>query len=98
MIERLRVERLRSVGELEAIAHRWDALDAQTFPRTPFSSSRWNLLWWKHFRESRSLVRDRFFAHVIWDDAGQLRGVAPLMITEQPSVGPIRTRRLQFWG
>jgi CelD/BcsL family acetyltransferase involved in cellulose biosynthesis len=43
-------------------------------------------------------VRDRFFAHVIWDDAGELRGVAPMMVTEQPSFGPIRTRRLQFWG
>src|SRR5260221_12321970 len=97
MSEGLRVQRLQTVDELSALSDRWEALHAETFPRTPFSAPAWNLGWWKHFRESRPLVRDRFFAHAVWDRAGALLGVAPLMITEQPSMGPIRTRRLQFW-
>jgi len=98
MTERLKVERLGTVEQLNALSDKWEALDAATFPRTPFSGPTWNLLWWKHFRESRPLVRDRFFVHAVWDEAGQLRAIAPLMITEQPSMGPLRTRRLQFWG
>lgn len=98
MSEGLRVQRLQAVDDLSALSDQWEALDAETFPRTPFSGPAWNLRWWKYFRESRPLVRDRFFTHAIWDRAGKLVGVAPLMITEQPSMGPIRTRRLQFWG
>jgi len=42
-------------------------------------------------------VRDEFFLHAVFDD-DRLVGVAPLMRTVRPAVGPLRLRELQFLG
>ena len=88
---------VKSLKGLEAIAPAWQALDEQTFPRLPFTGPQWNLLWWKHFAESRRTVADRIQSFVLFDD-NHLVAVAPMMLTERPAVGPLRIRYLQFFG
>lgn len=93
----LHVEVVESLGALEAIAPAWQALDQQTCPRLPFTGPRWNLLWWKHFAESQLTVVDRIYSFVMFD-GNQLVAVAPMMLTERPGVGVVRSRQLQFFG
>lgn len=93
----LTVHTLESIAALEAISPAWAALDRETRPRLPFSGPDWNLLWWKHFAEARSMVRDRLYAQVVFDGR-KLVAVAPMMITERPGLGPMRGRLLQFLG
>ncbi len=93
----LTVHTVESLAALEALAPAWEALDRQTEPRLPFSGPRWNLAWWRHFPESQVLVHDRIFAQVVFDGP-KLVGVAPMMITERPGRGPVRSRYLQFFG
>jgi CelD/BcsL family acetyltransferase involved in cellulose biosynthesis len=93
----VQVEVVESLDALEAIASAWQALDEQTFPRLPFTGPRWNLLWWKHFAKTRLSVIDRIHVFVLFDD-DRLLAVAPMMLTERPSVGPMRIRHLQFFG
>jgi len=93
----LHVEVVESLSALEAIAPAWQTLDEQTSPRVPFTGPRWNLLWWKHFATSRLMVADRIYSFVLFDGS-QLMAVAPMMLTERPAVGVLRTRQLQFFG
>jgi CelD/BcsL family acetyltransferase involved in cellulose biosynthesis len=93
----LRVERITGGASLEALMPQWEALDRLSVPRTPFTSPLWNFLWWRHLREERTWVRDEFFVHAVFDD-DRLVGVAPLMRTARPAVGPLRLRELQLFG
>jgi CelD/BcsL family acetyltransferase involved in cellulose biosynthesis len=95
---RLKVERLQCIEDFESIAREWDALDASTRPRTPFTSRLWNTLWWKHFRRDKLVVRDEFHSYVIRDQRGELLAIAPMMLTLRPAVGPLQSRELQFFG
>jgi CelD/BcsL family acetyltransferase involved in cellulose biosynthesis len=94
----LRVERIADVAELESLIPEWEEIDAQSEPRTPFTSPLWNVLWWRHFNEQRTWVRDEFFVHVVRDECGGLVAVAPLMRTLRPARGPLRIRQLHFFG
>jgi len=94
----LRVQLLASPGELSAIARECDELALSMCPRLPFATSTWLELWWRHYQEQRFFVRDRFYAHALRDEAGRLRAVAPLMLTERPGTGPLRARTLAFFG
>jgi CelD/BcsL family acetyltransferase involved in cellulose biosynthesis len=94
----LRVERLPGAEAFGALAPAWDDLHAQLSPRTPFTSALWNTLWWKHYRSDRLFVRDDLFVHAIRDGRGRLMAVAPMMLTQRPSVGPVRVRVLQCFG
>ncbi len=67
-------------------------------PRSPFATSTWLALWWRHYSESRLLFRDRFFVHTVRDEHGKLVAVAPLILTERPGSGPFRSRNLYFFG
>ncbi len=89
---------VEQVETFDALRDEWDLLDATTSPRLPFTSPLWHSLWWQHFRESRTFVRDSLRLYAIRDPQGRLRGVAPMMLTERPAVGPLRARMLQFLG
>ena len=93
----LHVEVVERLNALAAIAPAWQSLDEHTSPRLPFTGPRWNLLWWKHFAESRLTITDRIHSFLLFD-GNQLLAVAPMMLTERPAVGPLRTRQLQFFG
>ena len=89
---------VEQVETFDQLREEWDRLDATTSPRLPFTSPLWNSLWWHHFRENRTFVRDSLRLYAIRDFQGRLRGVAPMMLTERPAVGPLRARMLQFLG
>src|SRR5579859_2755055 len=76
----------------------WQTLHDRLSPRTPFTSPVWNALWWKHFRSRQLLIGNELFAHVVRDRGGRLVGVAPMMSTDRPSVGPMRLRTLRCFG
>lgn len=92
------VERLDEPAQLRALAGECATLVSLTSPRLPFATVEWLLGWWQHFHERRPLVRDRFFVHVLRDERGTLVGLAPLMLTERPAVGPLRVRSITFFG
>jgi CelD/BcsL family acetyltransferase involved in cellulose biosynthesis len=94
----LRVERLRDPAELATLATACDELSRRMSPRSPFASSTWLAHWWRHYSECRGLVRDRFFVHSVRDGQGQLIAIAPLILTERPGRGPLRSRNLYFFG
>lgn len=94
----LRVTRLEAPSDLWALGRECDALALSMSPRLPFATSTWLEHWWRHYNEQRLLVRDRFFVHVLRDEHGRLRAVAPLMLTERPGNGPVRARTLAFFG
>lgn len=89
------VERVRAIEDLR---DEWELLDQKTLPRLPFTGPLWNAVWWKHFKEDRRLVRDTLQLFAIRDSQRVLKGVAPMMLTERPAVGPLRARMLQFLG
>ncbi|GAC1626108.1 MAG: hypothetical protein NVS9B10_13730 [Nevskia sp.] len=95
---RLSVSELTELSALEAIADEWQALAAQLDPLTPFAAPLWNLLWWKHFRADRPLLRDALRVFVMRDEAARLVAVAPMILTQRPGVGPLRVRQLHFLG
>ena len=92
------IEQLSGPEALVALSAEWESLEAELRPRTPFTSPLWIDLWWKHFRQNRTVVRDEFFCHILRDQDGRLIAVAPLMVTHWPAVGPVRIRLLQFFG
>jgi CelD/BcsL family acetyltransferase involved in cellulose biosynthesis len=67
-------------------------------PRSPFATSTWLAQWWRHYSEDRGLVRDRFFVHTVRESSGKLLAIAPLILTERPGRGPLRSRNLYFFG
>ena len=75
-----------------------DELAQRMSPRYPFAVSNWLTQWWRHYSESRLLVRDRFFVHAVRDERSQLIAIAPWIITERPGSGPFRSRNLYFFG
>jgi CelD/BcsL family acetyltransferase involved in cellulose biosynthesis len=94
----LTVERVSEPPPFAALATEWEALHAQISPRTPFTSPLWNGLWWKHYRSRRRLVQDELYLHVVRSARGALVAVAPMMVTERPSFGPVRVRTLSCFG
>ena len=82
----------------DRLAAEWDAMPLGSVPRTPFQSSAWHRLWWKHFGRSGLKVRDELRLYSVRDLSGSLVAVAPMMLTHRPGNLPIRTRELQFLG
>jgi CelD/BcsL family acetyltransferase involved in cellulose biosynthesis len=76
----------------------WEALDAQVFPRMPFTSPNWIRLWWQHCRRHTTSTLDEFYLHTLRDESGHLIAIAPLMVTRRPAFGPLQLRILQFIG
>jgi CelD/BcsL family acetyltransferase involved in cellulose biosynthesis len=94
----LRIEKLSGPLALETLSAEWESLDAELYPRTPFTSPLWINLWWKHFQQRRYQVRDEFFCHTLRETDGRLVAIAPMMVTHRPAAGPLRIRLLQFFG
>jgi CelD/BcsL family acetyltransferase involved in cellulose biosynthesis len=93
-----RIERIAESDFCGPLQEEWQLLHDSLFPRTPFTAPLWNILWWKHFRSNGVLTRDELFAHTVRDLRGRLIAVAPMMVTERPSIGPLRMRTLRCFG
>jgi CelD/BcsL family acetyltransferase involved in cellulose biosynthesis len=92
------VERVQSEEGLWALEAPWRELEQSSNNALPFRTFAWNWCWWKHMREDRLAVRDSLAIRTVRRGDGRLVGVAPLMLTERPGVGPFRTRALCFFG
>ncbi|WFU79151.1 GNAT family N-acetyltransferase [Bradyrhizobium sp. CIAT3101] len=92
------VNRLSHSAAFQNLRREWEELDSGLTNRTPFTSPIWNELWWKHFSRSGLLRHDEFFIHEVRKPNGELFAIAPLMRTCEPNLGPIRARKVQFFG
>lgn len=94
----LDVYRLGCPEALGSLAPEWASLEEHVVPRTPFTSPTWLELWWRHLRRRHVVFRDEFFWHIVRDSRGRLVGIAPLMKTFCPGLGPAGMRMIQFFG
>ena len=92
------VETIRDEDGLRALEPEWIALENEACNTLPFRTAAWTLAWWKHLRRQCPAVRDHLSLRALRTADGKLVGVAPLMITERPGRGFMRTRCLQFIG
>jgi hypothetical protein len=81
-----------------ALRREWEELEVRAQSTLPFRSWAWNASWWLTFPEDRLAVGDELRLFTVRDEAGTLRGVAPMMLTSRPSRGPLRLRVLQPFG
>jgi CelD/BcsL family acetyltransferase involved in cellulose biosynthesis len=94
----LRVELITTLEALWALRADWLTLEAASGTNVPFQTWEWCTSWWKHLRGDHAGVRDLLRVCVIRNELDELVGIAPMMLTERPTVGPIRVRFLQFLG
>jgi CelD/BcsL family acetyltransferase involved in cellulose biosynthesis len=93
------VDRIDSERGLAAIEPEWLALEGRAGNTLPFRTFAWVACWWKHMREARVAVKDTLAMRCVRTAAdGVLVGVAPLILTQRPGVGPLRARCLHFIG
>ncbi|MBO9536067.1 GNAT family N-acetyltransferase [Herbaspirillum sp.] len=95
---RLQLQVIHHFEELAALASEWDALEQKLYLRTPFTSSAWNLLWWRHHRESKMTIQDELYSFALRNDRGELVAVAPMMVSLRPGIKALGIRVLQFFG
>jgi CelD/BcsL family acetyltransferase involved in cellulose biosynthesis len=98
LMPQLKVERIDDAHGLERLALAWSALEARSRNTLPFRTHAWVSAWYKHLREQRFALRDSLALRAVRTENGTLVGVAPFVLTERPSVGPLRTRCLHFVG
>jgi CelD/BcsL family acetyltransferase involved in cellulose biosynthesis len=91
------VQRVRTTDELDALEPEWQALEQSSGNTLPFRTFAWTASWWRHMRQERWALRDELSIRVVRED-GRVVAVAPLVRTERPNVGPVRTRSLSFVG
>jgi CelD/BcsL family acetyltransferase involved in cellulose biosynthesis len=94
----LTVTQLSGLHSFMPLIPAWEALDATKSPRTPFSTPLWNMLWWMHLRGRQRSLWDEFHSFAVFDPSGALVAIAPMMLTHRPATGPMRVRKLQFFG
>lgn len=83
---------------IDAVRAEWEALDARTSPRLPFTGPLWTEVWLRHFLERRAALHDTPRLFTLRDERGVLRAVAPMISSERPGRGPVRSRMLRFVG
>jgi CelD/BcsL family acetyltransferase involved in cellulose biosynthesis len=94
----MKVELLTTLEQVERIAPEWREFDVSGRVPMPFATADWTIAWWHHLSSNRRAVRDQVFTLAVRDQSRTLVGVAPLMLTERPSAGPLRLRCVQFIG
>jgi CelD/BcsL family acetyltransferase involved in cellulose biosynthesis len=97
-VSQLRVERITTPGGLLELEAEWGALFDRVRPGLPFLSWTWLTAWWAHLRRESSLQVDELFVCALRTSSGELKAVAPLMLTRRPARGPLSVRALDFIG
>ena len=96
-VDRPLIELIATKEGLAALEPEWRRLESQMI-ELPFVSFDWLVPWWQHLSTQKNRVRDEMFVCTFRSSSGELLGIAPLMITHRPNMGPLRFRRLQFFG
>jgi len=96
-LDKLVVDHIVTERDLLGLESEWRALEPR-MSQVPFVSFDWLIPWWQHLRTRKMFVGDELSVLTFRSRSGELLGVAPLMITHRPSVGPLRFRQLQFFG
>lgn len=95
----LTVHTIMTVEELRAHGPELQALLARTVhANVPFLMHEWLTAWWQHFAMVSRLSSDALSAFAVRNAQGELVGFLPMMLTQRPSFGPVRTRALRFLG
>jgi CelD/BcsL family acetyltransferase involved in cellulose biosynthesis len=94
----LHVERVRDLDGVLALEAEWKHLEEVSACWFPFYTWDWAVCWWRFLREDKLAIRDTLYIHTMRRANGELVGVAPMMLTERPGIGPWRMRHLQFLG
>lgn len=92
------VERVDSFEGLTSLEPEWRRLEKASKYPFPFSTHAWAVSWWENLAKDKLHVRDSISVRVLRTLAGDVVAIAPLMFTERPPLGPLRTRQLQFFG
>ena len=95
---RLRIERLASARDIQAILGEWEALATHTSPWSPFATPTWNTLWWKHYCKRQRLGSRELFVHVARSEDNRLIAVAPLLLRRIIVTGGLELRAIEFFG
>jgi CelD/BcsL family acetyltransferase involved in cellulose biosynthesis len=98
MTAKLRVETIATVDRFESLGPEWNALCARSRQALPFVLHEWLFTWWGHYRRDDRSTHDSLHIKTVRDEKGTLVGIAPLMLTERPARGPVRTRTLRMLG
>lgn len=96
-VDRLLIESIVTKQGLAALESEWRRLESQMI-ELPFVSFDWLMPWWQHLSMQKKRVRDEMFVCTFRSRGGELLGIAPLMITHRVNMGPLRFRKLQFFG
>jgi len=91
------VQTVASIAELARLEPEWRQLETR-LTGLPFVTFDWAYTWWTRLNAQGIGARDELFVKVFRGPQGELRGVAPLMLTRWPGLGPTLMRQLQFFG
>ncbi len=83
---------------LDALRPEWERLEERCDLRLPFAQPWWTEQWVHHLLQHRLAIADELVLLACRDGSGALRGVAPMVLTERPSVGWMRSRTLRMIG
>jgi CelD/BcsL family acetyltransferase involved in cellulose biosynthesis len=92
------VESLSTSEQFDSLALAWRELESRAPATLPFQTFAWNRSWWNHLAAKGGWVRDDLLILAVRTREGRLVGVAPMMVTRRPGVGPISVRTLSFFG
>lgn len=80
---------VRDSDSFDSLQREWDDLLDRSVTKTPFMMFPWTRAWWRHFgREAKLLI-------LVVRKAGQVVGIAPLMVSRRAVLG-IPYRELEF--
>jgi CelD/BcsL family acetyltransferase involved in cellulose biosynthesis len=95
----LTVHTIMTVEGLRALSPEIQGLLARTaHANVPFLLHEWLTAWWRHFALAGRFWGDSLSAFVVRDSQAELVGFLPMMLTQRPAFGPVRTRALRFLG
>lgn len=97
-LEELQLEIITEIERLIALTSEWEALEKKQPLHVPFTTARWNILWWRHLRARKLLIHDQLHAFAFRNPEGELVAIAPMMISTRPGIGAFGIRVLQFFG
>jgi CelD/BcsL family acetyltransferase involved in cellulose biosynthesis len=95
--EKLTLEVVSGLGDLNRLKGAWDTLHATADPENPFNEWAWAFHWWRTFGRSKGLIRDELKVHVLCDRSGSVRAIVPFVLTSV-GFGPLAVRKLRLFG